>query len=247
MNLESLAQKKVILTGGGSGIGRASALALHQAGAHVLITGRNEDKLRSVKEAARGSAPFHYRLCDGTKANQVAETVPWALQQLGGRIDILVNNAGLNTKERSARSLSPDQWDQVIAANLHSAFYFIHAVLPVMSQQREGLIINITSVAGKRASKLGGAAYSASKFGMQALSLCVGLEEKDHGIRCTAIIPGEVDTPILDQRPEPVTAEKRKQILQPEDVAQAVLFVASLRSGVNVPELIITPTQQAYA
>ncbi len=247
MNTTSISQKCVLITGGGSGIGRASALRMHQAGAHVLITGRHVEKLQDVHRAATGGAPFHYLVCDGSNAEQVNHAMQSALKLFGGRLDILINNAGLNTKDRSARSLSTKQWDQVIAVNLNAAFYFIHAAIPIMAQQRDGLIINITSVAGKRASKLGGAAYSASKFGMQALSLCVGLEEKEHGIRCTAIIPGEVDTPILDQRPEPVSAERRKQILQPEDVAEAVVFVASLRPGVNVPELIITPSTQAYA
>ena len=131
-------------------------------------------------------------------------------------------------------------------ANLDGAFYCIHAVLPAMLQRRDGVIINISSVAGKRASPLGGAAYAASKFGMSALGLCLAAEEKDSGIRVCNIYPGEVDTPILEHRPQPLNEEQRQKILQPEDVAAAVLFVATLPPRVSIPELVIKPTSQFY-
>jgi NADP-dependent 3-hydroxy acid dehydrogenase YdfG len=107
-------------------------------------------------------------------------------------------------------------------------------------------MINISSVAGKRANPLGGVAYNASKFAMTALGLTVAQEEKDHGIRVTNIYPGEVDTPILEQRPQPVTAEHRARILQPEDVAAAALMVAQLPPRAHVAELTIKPTAQGY-
>ncbi len=157
-----------------------------------------------------------------------------------------MNNAGLNIKKRSVRELTPELWQQIIRTNLDGAFYCIHYVLPQMLARRDGLIINISSTAGKRATPLGGAAYAASKFGLSALSLCLGMEEKDAGLRCCAIYPGEVDTPILEARPTPVTAEHRERILKPEDVAQAVLFVAGLPPHVSVPELIIKPIVQGY-
>jgi NADP-dependent 3-hydroxy acid dehydrogenase YdfG len=115
-----------------------------------------------------------------------------------------------------------------------------------MLERHDGVIINVSSIAGKRASPLGGAAYAASKFGMSALSHCLGVEEKDSGIRCSVIYPGEVDTPILESRPQPVTEEHRRRILQPDDVAEAVLYVAALPPHVSVPELIIKPTWQAF-
>jgi NADP-dependent 3-hydroxy acid dehydrogenase YdfG len=101
-------------------------------------------------------------------------------------------------------------------------------------------------VAGKRANPLGGAAYAAAKFGMSALGICLAAEEKDSGIRVSNVYPGEVDTPILEHRPTPVTEDHRQRILQPEDVAQAVLFVAKLPPRVSVPELVIKPTSQLY-
>ncbi len=116
-----------------------------------------------------------------------------------------------------------------------------------MRERRQGLIINVSSVAGVRASVLAGTAYAASKFGMSALSLMIGLEEGANGIRSCMVCPGEVNTPILDDRPVVPTAEKRAVMLQPEDLAQAALFVATLHPRATVPELIITPTTQRYA
>src|SRR5262249_41178266 len=117
---------------------------------------------------------------------------------------------------------------------------------PQMFQRRDGIIINVNSVAGKRANPLGGAAYAASKFGLDALATCLAAEEKDSGVRVSTIYPGEVNTPILEVRPSPVTDEHRRRILQPEDVAAAVLFVATLPPHVSVPELVIKPTSQVY-
>ncbi len=182
---------------------------------------------------------------DVADARQVQEMVD-AVVARWDRLDLLVNNAGLNIKKRTLRELTPEAWNQLIRTNLDGAFYCIHAVLPVMRRQQRGLVINISSVAGKRAGPLGGAAYAASKFGMSALGICLGAEEKDAGIRVCNIYPGEVDTPILENRPQPVTPEHRQSILQPEDVAMAVEFVASLPARVSVPELVIKPTSQVY-
>jgi NAD(P)-dependent dehydrogenase (short-subunit alcohol dehydrogenase family) len=245
MTQQRLAGRTALITGGGSGIGREVARRFLAEGARAVITGRTESKLRDAWDALGRHERLLYRACDVASAQQVGALVAWATQQLG-RIDILVNNAGLNIKERGVRELTPDSWRLLLAANLDGAFYCIHAVLPQMLERRDGLIINISSVAGKRASPLGGAAYAASKFGMSALSHCLGVEMKDSGIRCSAIYPGEVDTPILEVRPQPVTPEQRQQILQPDDVAEAVLFVATLPPRVSVPELIIKPTVQPY-
>jgi NADP-dependent 3-hydroxy acid dehydrogenase YdfG len=177
--------------------------------------------------------------------HQVQDLVQGVLDRFGA-IDVLVNNAGLNIKERTLRQLTPASWQCVIQANLDGTFYCTRAVLEPMLQRRDGLIVFVSSIAGKRASPLGGAAYAASKFGMSALGICLGAEEKDSGVRVSVIYPGEVDTPILASRPQPVTPEQRRQILQPEDVAAAILFVAGLPSRVSVPELVIKPTAQLY-
>jgi NADP-dependent 3-hydroxy acid dehydrogenase YdfG len=243
--MQRLANKTALITGGGSGIGLATANAFIDEGARVVIAGRDAAKLVAAAKSLNAGGRLAYHPTDVTKVDQVQALVRRATEILG-QIDILVNNAGLNIKDRAIRQLTPAAWDELIRANLDGAFYCIHAVLPQMLQRKDGLIINISSIAGKRAGPLGGAGYAAAKFGMTALGICLGAEEKDSGIRVSNIYPGEVDTPILVNRPTPVTEEHRQKILKAEDVAAAVLFVATLPAHVAVPELIIKPTSQVY-
>jgi NAD(P)-dependent dehydrogenase (short-subunit alcohol dehydrogenase family) len=240
-----LTGKSALVTGGGSGIGLESARALLAEGANVAISGRDADKLHRAATDFNAGDRVLVHAADVTDKAQVEALVD-AVTRRFGRIDILVNNAGANIKGRAIQDLTPDTWDQQIAVNLNSAFYCTFAVLPQMRARKDGVIINVSSVSGKRATPLGGAAYSAAKFGMAALGTCLGVEEKDNGIRVTNIFPGEVDTPILANRPVPVTAEHRARILQPEDVAAAVVFVCVLPPRAHVPELVITPTTQMY-
>lgn len=243
--MSTLQNKSVLVTGGGSGIGLAVARGFLQAGARVAITGRDEAKLRTAAESLNGGERLLTHATDVADPAQVQNLIRRVTERFGA-IDILVNNAGLNIKQRTMRELTPETWQLLLRANLDGAFYCINAVLPQMLKRRDGLIINVSSIAGKRASPLGGAAYAASKFGMSALGLCLAAEEKDSGIRVTNIYPGEVDTPILVVRPQAVTDEQRRLILQPEDVASAVLFVATLPPRASVPELVIKPTSQMY-
>jgi NADP-dependent 3-hydroxy acid dehydrogenase YdfG len=243
--MSRLSGKTALITGGGSGIGLAVARAFLQEGARVVISGRHEDKLARAAQGLQAGERISYHAADVGEPDQVRRLVEETTRKCG-RIDILVNNAGLNIKERELRKLTPERWQQLIRANLDGAFYCIHYVLPQMLERKDGVIVNVSSVAGKRASPLGGAAYAASKFGMTALGLCLGAEEKDSGIRVSNVYPGEVDTPILEVRPQPVTEEHRQKILKPEDVAAAVLFVATLSPHVAVPELVIKPTSQVY-
>ena len=243
--MSRLSGKTALVTGGGSGIGLAAARALLHEGARVVISGRHEDRLARAARELQAGERVGYQAADVADSEQVRRLIEETTRRFG-RIDILVNNAGLNIKEREIRKLTPERWQQLIRANLDGAFYCIHYVLPQMLERKDGLIINVSSIAGKRASPLGGAAYAASKFGMTALGLCLGAEEKDSGVRVSNIYPGEVDTPILQERPLPLTEEHRQKILKPEDVAAAVLFVATLPPHVSVPELVIKPTTQVY-
>jgi NADP-dependent 3-hydroxy acid dehydrogenase YdfG len=237
--------KVAFITGGGSGIGLAVAQLFLQEGAIAAIAGRSLDKLEKSARALPARERLSCHALDVADAGRVKEVVDLLIRR-HGRIDVLVNNAGTNLKERLTRQLTPETWDLLIRTNLDGAFYCTAAVLPQMLQRRDGVIVNVSSIAGKRASPLGGAAYSASKFGMTALGLCLAAEEKDSGIRVSNIYPGEVDTPILEVRPQPVTDEHRARILKPDDVAAAVLFVAALPPHVSVPELVIKPTSQLY-
>jgi NADP-dependent 3-hydroxy acid dehydrogenase YdfG len=243
--MSALREKTVLVTGGGSGIGLAVARGLLREGARVAISGRDARKLQEAARSLDGGDRLMHHPCDVAEPAQV-ETLIRAATERFGRIDILVNNAGTNLKARTFRELTPEAWQRLLRTNLDGAFYCIHAVLPQMLERRDGVIININSTAGKRATPLGGPAYVASKFGMTGLGLCLGAEEKDNGIRVCNVYPGEVNTPILEVRPQPVSAEQRQRILQPEDIAAAVLFVAALPAHVSVPELVIKPAGQVY-
>ncbi len=240
----SLEHRTALVIGGGSGIGAAIALAFAADGARVAVAGRDEVKLNAV--AGRSATPLLTHAVDVSDLASVERCVAWATRELG-RIDILVNSAGINVPKRALADLSADDWRRVMDANATGAYHCLRAVLPQMRDRRDGLIVQVSSIAGIRASLLGGAAYTASKFAMSGLGLLVGLEEKDHGIRVTNIYPGEVETPILDHRPVPVSAEHRARILQPEDVAAAALMVARLPPRAHVPELVIKPTTQPFA
>ena len=240
--MTKLTGKIALVTGGGSGIGAACAKLLLQEGAKVAIAGRDQKKLDDVAKALGNVLAIAADVAD---KKQVAALVKTVAEKLGP-IDILVNNAGTNLKERTFRELTPESWDRLIRTNLDGAYYCIHAVFPGMLAKKDGVIINIVSVAGKRASPLGGIAYAASKFGQAALGIGLAAEEKDSGIRVCNIYPGEVDTPILVHRPQPISEEHRARILRPEDIAEAVRFVALLPPHVSVPELVIKPTSQMY-
>src|SRR5262249_34821974 len=146
----------------------------------------------------------------------------------------------------AVRQVRGGRGQRVLRGNLDGAFYCTHYALPQMLERRDGVIVNVSSIAGKRAGPLGGAAYAASKFGMTALGICLGAEEKDSGIRVSNVYPGELDAAILRGRRQPVTEEHRRTIVKPEDVAAAVVFVAALPPHVSVPELVIKPTSQVY-
>ena len=244
--MSTLKGKAALITGGGSGIGAAIARTLAEHGCRVVISGRREERLREVvASATKADQPLLYRTCDVADRADVAGLFEWARGELG-TIGILVNSAGINIPNRAIEELSPDDWDKVLQVNATGAYNCIREVLPQMREQKDGLIVNISSVAGIRAGLLGGVAYNASKFAMSALSLTVGDEERENGIRLTSIYPGEVETPILDDRPVPVSAEHRARILQPDDLASAVLMVASLPPRARVPELVMIPTTQSF-
>jgi NADP-dependent 3-hydroxy acid dehydrogenase YdfG len=235
--------RTALVTGAGSGIGRAVAIALEGVGAKVALVGRDRSKLEETRaafsEAGRASASV--LPCDVADRRAVDVMVRHVLDAFGA-IDVLICNAGTNVRKRSLEALDPADWDAMIATNLTGAYNLVRAVLPGMRERQGGLVIQICSISGKRASVLGGAGYSASKFGQAALGICLGREEGARGIRSTVIYPGEVNTPILDARPVPVGQERREAILQPTDVAAAVRFLVELHPRANVPELIIKPT-----
>jgi NAD(P)-dependent dehydrogenase (short-subunit alcohol dehydrogenase family) len=239
-----LAGKTALVTGGGTGIGAACALELAASGCTVAIAGRRADKLAETARRFSGEPAIRTRAADVGNRDDVAALFRWVDAELKW-VDILINSAGVNVPKRAMAELTPGDWDQILGVNVTGAYHCMRGVLPQMRERGDGLIVNINSIAGIRGSTLGGVAYSASKFAMAGLGRTVALEERKNGIRVTNIYPGEVETPILDHRPVPVTAEHRARILQPEDVAAAVLMIACLPPRAHVAELVIKPTSQA--
>lgn len=235
------------ITGAGSGIGEAAALALAGAGVKLILSGRRQGELERVAAAiARRGGQARIAALDVSDAAAV-ETVAAGIERTEGRLDILINSAGLNVPRRNWKHLARNDWDQVIRIDLDGAFYTCQAVLPMMRRQRDGLIVNVSSLAGRRVSALTGPAYSAAKFGLNAMTESLNVEEGLNGIRATAVCPGEVATPILDRRPVPVTPEERAQMVQPEDCGELMLFLARLPAHVCINDLTISPTaNRAY-
>jgi len=228
-----------IVTGAGTGIGAAIAAALHEAGAAVTLVGRRAEPLADV--AGRlGADRVRVRPCDVSDRDAVQAAFRDAAQA-HGPATILVNNAGINTNPRSVAEVSLPDWDRTVAVDLSGVFYCVRAALPAMRAAGGGTVVNVASTAGRWGSSLAGAAYSAAKHGVVGLTSVINDEESRHGIRCTAILPGEVETPILEQRPEPVSAERRRAMLQPEDVAAAALLAATLPGRACITELVIKP------
>jgi NADP-dependent 3-hydroxy acid dehydrogenase YdfG len=236
-----LEDKVVWITGGGSGIGLAGAIELQKAGAKVVISGRSEATLKEASKKVKAEA---IALDVGDKA-QVAR-VAADIRKRHGRIDILVNSAGINLPQRNFRNVSAEGWDQIVAINLSGMFYCVHAALPGMRERKDGLIINISSWAGRYASTLTGPGYNATKHAVIALTESINLEECANGIRATSILPGEAATPILEKRPVPPTPEVRAKMLQPEDLGKTILFIATLPARACVNEIIVTPTWNRF-
>jgi len=243
--------KCAIITGGGSGIGKATALLFAKEGATVYILGRRLENLKEVEEEYEKKALNRGKInpvqCDISDAEAVKKSFDTILEKEKS-IDILINSAGTNIKERKIEDLSIEGWRSVMDANVNGAFYCIHACLPQMRKQGAsgGLIINVSSVAALRGLPLAGTAYCASKAAMSNMGSTISAEMCEHNIRVCNLCPGEVNTPIIDQRQVVPSQEQRAKMLQPEDCAQAMLMVALLPSHAQVSEIVIKPTVQAF-
>ena len=235
--------KNALITGGGSGIGLSIARGFAAEGCRVAIAGRRQEVIE--KAAQTTNPPMLGHAADVADRESVQQLFNWAAESLG-QIDILVNAAGINIKNRSMEAMRPEQWDTILKINATGAYNCMYAVLPQMRERRDGLVVNISSISGKRAWDLGGVAYCASKFAMAALGTAVGNEDGPNGVRVTNVYPGEVDTPILEQRPNPVSDEHRAGILQPEDMVGVLVAIACLPARAHVPELIVKPTNATF-
>jgi NADP-dependent 3-hydroxy acid dehydrogenase YdfG len=236
------------ITGAGSGIGEAAALAFAKEGVAVALSGRRREPLEAVAERVRALGAKALVVPGDVGEPETPNGIAQDVAKEFGRLDILLNNAGANITERRWRDLTPERVKYMLDANLNSAFYCASAALAVMRPQKGGLLIHTASMAGKVVSLLSGASYVAAKHAVVAMSHSINMEEFQHGIRSTVVCPGEVATPILDRRPVPVSAEDRARMVQPEQVADLMLYVAKLPASVCINEVLITPTwNRGYA
>ncbi|WP_421997858.1 SDR family oxidoreductase [Reyranella sp.] len=240
--MAALTGKVAWVTGAGSGIGQAAAIALAKEGATVVLTGRRKGPLdQTAAMIKKAGGKSEVKAGDLMKA-AVVTRIAKGIEKAYGRCDILVNNAGLNILERKWSQLTPASAETVIDGNLASAFYCVTAVLPMMRKRKDGVLIHTSSMAGRYPSILSGAAYSAAKHGVVAMSHTINMEECVNGIRSCAVCPGEVATPILDKRPVPITKAERARMAQSEDVGDLIRYIACLPAHVVINEVMINPT-----
>jgi len=239
--MEQTLEKTAVVTGAGSGVGRAVALRLASEGWSVALVGRQAAGLNETRALA---GPFADQLfvtpCDISDAKAVEALVEDVNKELGS-VSVLVNSAGTNIPQRGLGVLSVEKFKELIEVNLVGTFICVHAFLPIMRKHGGGTIVNIVSDAGLLANAKAGAAYVAGKFGVTGLTQSINAEERGNGVRACAIFPGDINTPLLDKRPAPPPPEAREKMLQPEDVADCVMLAINLPLRAVVEQLLVRP------
>lgn len=237
--LLSLSGAVAVITGGGRGIGHAIARKLAAMEAVVILTGRDEARVRQAAEDFVGRG---YRAegigCDVTDLASV-EALGQRLRSSHGRVDILVNNAGIGGPSGLLHELAPEDWDAIFNTNLRGVYYMLRAVVPLMIAAGAGHIINISSLAGRNPLPRG-AAYSASKWGLNGLSYGIAEELRAQNIRVSVISPGSVDTDFSPRR----GGKDTQKMLKPRDVAHAVAMLVAQEPQSFISEVLIRPTQK---
>jgi NAD(P)-dependent dehydrogenase (short-subunit alcohol dehydrogenase family) len=231
----------IVVTGAGSGVGRAVALRFAAEGWQVALAGRSAEALAETARLIGSSGDGRVAAfpCDVGDAEAVGAMGRAVIARFGD-VDVLVNSAGINVPRRSFETLSVEDWHRVLATNLHGAYYCVQAFLPGMRARRTGTIVNINSDAGQTARDLSGAAYVASKFGLRGLTQQINAEERRNGVRACSICPRDINTPLLDKRPQPPSPELRAGMIQPEDMAACVWLAATLPSRVVLDEISLS-------
>ena len=235
-------RRTAIVTGAGSGVGQAVAVELVKQDWNVAILGRRESALQETIELA---GPQHAEQllaipCNIGNPDEV-EAMGRAVHEKWGSVQALVNSAGTNTKQRSFEVLSTEDFREIIDVNLNGSFYCAQAVLPGMREQKSGTIVNIVSEAGLWANTKSGPSYIAAKFGQSGLTKAINAEERVHGIRACAVYPGDINTPLLDKRPNPPAMELRPKMLQPADLVACVMLCINLPANAVAEEILLRP------
>jgi len=232
----------VWITGAGSGIGAAMAQCFAREGYSLALTARREATLHDLVATLPADTPVLIEPGDVTDRKGMAAMAQRIAAAAGG-IDVLCNNAGLNIPNRRWRDLDWESWDEVLRVNITGALNVIASCLPVMRAQGGGVMIHTSSWAGRFHSAASGVPYGASKHALSDISASLNSEEGANGIRSCALCPAEVATPLMERRPgyDPETAAA---MIQPEDMAQAALFVARMNPGVAVHEIVLAPVRR---
>ena len=238
MDEESLHGRTAVVTGGGRGIGAAIAGRLAAMGMTTVVCGRNRKRLEDTADQIRAAGgACHPEVCDVIQLAQV-EALAARVRQRWGGVQVLVNNAGVGSFNGPLHEMPPEAWDAVLNTNLRGVFYAIRAFAPMMIAAGRGDIINISSLAGKNPLAQG-AAYAASKWGLNGLSYSVAEELRRHGIRVTVICPGSVATEL-----SPHQGKNPQKMLQPDDVAHVVAMVVTQAARSFASEVLLRPTQK---
>ena len=240
----TLREKVAIVTGASQGIGEATALKLAEAGGHLMLTARNQEKLSALADKinASGHAQALYTPADTCKPDDVEKVVHNTLANFG-QIDILINNAGVAGKIALLQEISLEEIDRIIDTNLKGAIYWIRSVLPAMVAQQGGIIVNMNSIAGKTAYPYW-SIYDASKFGLDAITTAVREEQRRNNIKVIGIYPGTVDTPIwetIEMGSEP----DRSGMLHADDIANAIVYALQQPNKTLVEEITLAPLNPA--
>ena len=243
--MKKISGSVVLITGGGSGIGRATVERFVDADYKTIIVGRRVSQLEETKSICDPEKKDNIFLhpCDITDKDDLDELVNFINSKFG-RIDVLVNNAGASSAVRSIAHVTEEMWDQVFDLNIKAVYQLCQRFLPLMLSQKSGTVITVSSMAAINPGLLGGAPYGAAKAGVTNLMGDINSEFNSEGIRATAIMPAEVDTPILSNRALPPTQNARDTMMKPEDLADVIFLCASLPQRTLIEQIIISPTRK---
>jgi NAD(P)-dependent dehydrogenase (short-subunit alcohol dehydrogenase family) len=237
-SITPLAGQVAVVTGAGRGIGVAIARKLASLGATVVLCGRTlktlETAASSISALGGQARPLACDVSDLESVQKLAASV----EQSFGKIDILVNNAGIGSFATPLHEMTPQAWEKLLNTNLRGVFYCVRSFAPMMIRARAGHIVNISSLAGKNALP-NGAAYAASKWGLNGLSYSIAEELRGHGIRVSVVCPGSVDTEL-----SPHSGKDSNKMLKPDDVAHVVAMLVTQAPQSFASEVLLRPTQK---
>ena len=236
--------KVSIITGAGTGIGKVAAVMFAEAGSDLVLAGRRQAPLDEVADLAREhGVEVEVRPTDLENGDAAADLGKWSLERFG-KVDILVNNAGHSSRVRSLRYVGPEEWESVFKVNVEGVYRLTQSVLANMIDRGSGTVITVSSMAALTPGLLGGAPYSAAKAASLNMIRGMNTELAKLGVRACAIMPGEVDTPILENRPRPPDADDRSTMMMPEDIAQAIFLCAAMPQRTIVEQVVMMPTMR---